>query len=156
MAEVAVKEFKEIKLVGFRVLCEGDKYIEEIPKAANQLKQRTDEINSVLNNGRQIGAFITEERTPEDEGYWIGVEVSKYIDVPKDMVTLTIPANRYATILHDGPNYFIRNSYEILHKWIKEQSLDRANFSWNIEIYNEVKNQYNPDNVQVKLCDSIY
>ncbi|WP_096190665.1 GyrI-like domain-containing protein [Evansella halocellulosilytica] len=154
--QISVKELTELKLVGIRVVCEGEKYIEEIPKAAKLLQKRTNEIQHVLNGGNQIGAFVVEESSPEEDGYWVGVEVSKYEEIPDDMVTLTIPAQKYASILHTGPNDKIKESYELMHRWIAEEGLKRANNSWNLEIYQRGNNPDHPDDVRVQLLDSIY
>ncbi|MCM3594887.1 GyrI-like domain-containing protein [Metabacillus idriensis] len=150
-----VKELEEVKIVGYRVVCAGEKYIEEIPKAARSLKERTEEINHVINSGRQVGAFVVEESSPEEDGYWIGVQVSVYKDIPEDMITLTIPPHRYAAILHKGPNAQIRKSYEELHQWIREKGYTRSNKSWNLEFYQIENKPENPENVQVELYDSI-
>ncbi|MBN8192970.1 GyrI-like domain-containing protein [Bacillus sp. NTK074B] len=146
-----VKELGEVRLVGFRVLCPGEKYVEEIPKAAMRLKERTEEIRNALQPSQQIGAFVVEESSPEEDGYWIGLQVSEFSNIPSDMTTLTIPPHRYATILHQGPNDQIRNSYEELHKWINEKGYTRSTQSWNLEIY---ENQ-NPLDVRVELYDAI-
>lgn len=153
ISQKSVKDLGEVKLVGIRVVCAGEKYIEEIPKAAKILKERTNEIKNVLFSGQQVGAFIVEESSPEEDGYWICVQVDVYKDVPEDMSTLTVPPHKYATILHTGPNYHIKNSYEELHQWIAKQGLKRSNKSWNLEFYRG-ENQ-NPDNVRVELFDSI-
>lgn len=150
-----IKSLNEIKLVGFRVLCEGEKYIEEIPKAARLLKERSGEIKYVLEPGQQIGAFVVEESTPDEDGYWIGVQVEEYEDIPEGMVTLNIPSQKYAAIVHCGPNDRIRSSYEELHQWISEQGLERAIQGWNLEIYQKENDPENPGDVRVELLDSI-
>ncbi|WP_283153689.1 GyrI-like domain-containing protein [Guptibacillus hwajinpoensis] len=150
-----VKDLAELKIVGFRVVCPGEKYIEEIPKAAKVLKERTEEIKYIINSGQQIGAFVVEESSPEEEGYWIGVQVSEYKDVPEDMTTLTIPPHRYATILHKGPNDQIRSTYSELHKWIEQKGCKRAYDSWNLELYQKENEPINSNDVRVELYDSI-
>ncbi|MDM5317271.1 GyrI-like domain-containing protein [Fictibacillus sp. b24] len=155
MSEMQVKNVGEIKLIGYRVICAGEKYIEEIPNAAELLKQRTNEIKNVLNAGQQIGAFIVDAPSPKEDGYWICVQVSQYETIPENMVALTIPPQRYATISHKGPNVQIRNSYEHLHTWIAEQGYTRTDESWNLEIYQIDNNPENPLDVRVELYDSI-
>ncbi|MEL3971932.1 GyrI-like domain-containing protein [Rossellomorea oryzaecorticis] len=150
-----IKSLNEIKLVGFRVLCEGEKYIEEIPKAARLLKERSGEIKNVLDLEQQIGSFVVEESTPDEDGYWIGVQVEEYEDIPEGMVTLNIPSQKYAAIIHHGPNDRIRSSYEELHQWISEQGLKRAIQGWNLEVYQKENNPENPGDVRVELLDSI-
>jgi predicted transcriptional regulator YdeE len=150
-----VKDVGEVKLVGYRVVCTGDKYVEEIPKAAVRLKERKGEIKNALHTSQQIGAFVVEESSPEETGYWIGLQVSEYGDIPEDMTTLTIPPHRYATILHRGPNDQIRNSYEKLHRWISDNGYTRATKSWNLEIYHKENQPDHPSDVRVELYDAI-
>jgi predicted transcriptional regulator YdeE len=150
-----IKSLNEIKLVGFRVLCEGEKYIEEIPKAARLLKERSGEIKYVLDSEQQIGAFVVEKSTPDEDGYWIGVQVEEYEDIPEGMVALKIPSQKYGSIMHCGPNDLIRGSYEELHQWISEQGLERAIQGWNLEIYQKENDPENPGDVRVELLDSI-
>jgi predicted transcriptional regulator YdeE len=150
-----IKSLEEIKLVGFRVLCEGEKYIEEIPKAARILKERSGEIKNVLDAEQQVGAFVVEESTPDEDGYWIGVQVNEYEDIPEGMVTLNIPSQKYGSIMHHGPNDLIRGSYEELHHWISEQGLERAIQGWNLEIYQKENDPENSGDVRVELLDSI-
>ena len=153
IAQKSVKDLEVVKLVGIRVVCAGEKYLEEIPKAAKILKERTNEIKNVLFSGQQVGAFVVEESSPEEDGYWICVQVDEYKDVPEDMSTLTVPPHKYATILHNGPNYQIKNSYEELHQWIAIKGLKRSNKSWNLEFY--LRDNQNTDHVRVELFDSI-
>ncbi|MGM7701824.1 GyrI-like domain-containing protein [Pseudalkalibacillus sp. Hm43] len=150
--EKSVKELGQIKLVGFRVVCADNQYIEEIPKAANELAERINEIKNVMNVDQQIGAFVVEETTPEHEGYWVGVQVSEYQNIPENMTILTIPEQKYATLVHTGPNDLIRESYSHLHQWIEEQGYTRSNTGWNLEISPK---QNDPQNLQVELMDSI-
>lgn len=42
-----VVELSEKKLVGIRVVCPGDEYVNEIPKASIKLKERLNEIKDV-------------------------------------------------------------------------------------------------------------
>jgi predicted transcriptional regulator YdeE len=103
-----IKELDELRLVGFRVLCSGDQYLVEISKASLRLSKRISEIKQVINPNEQFGAFIVENETADEDGYWVCVEVKEYKDIPTDMVTLTIPAQRYAVIRHKGSNYIER------------------------------------------------
>lgn len=126
-----------MKLVGLRVVCEGDQYVNEIPKASIILKERLNEIKEVLTPVRLIGAFIVSDYSDEEDGYWVCVEVKEYDEVPDGMVSLTIPPQKYAVIRHVGPNHEIRNTYEILHKWIEEKGFERICRSWHLEISDE-------------------
>lgn len=148
----AIKELDEIKLVGFRVLCPGDQYIIEIPKASIQLSERISEIKQVVNPLRQFGAFVVENETDEEDGYWICVEVKEYEDIPCDMVTLTVPPQRYAVSRYKGVNYKIMDAYNDLHLWIDENKYRRIKNKWHLEKFYSWKDN---ENVDVELLDTV-
>lgn len=147
-----VKELGEIKLVGLRVLCRGDEYVNEIPKASIELQKRMHEIQQVINPSLQIGAFVVENSTEEEDGYWICVEVKEYEDIPNGMVMLTVPPQKYGTLKHTGANNMIRNSYNSLHEWLEEKGLKRLKDKWHLEIYSSWED---PNNVDVLLLDTV-
>lgn len=147
-----VKELEELKLVGFRVLCEGDQYINEIPKASIKLQKRMNEIKQVINPSLQVGAFVVDNSTVEVDGYWICVEVKEYEETPKDMVVLTVPSQKYGAVRHRGSNNMIKNSYDNLHKWMEEKRLKRLTDKWHLEIYSSWQD---PQNIDVLLLDTI-
>ncbi|MBP1991217.1 GyrI-like domain-containing protein [Paenibacillus eucommiae] len=149
-----VTELKEMKLVGLRVVCEGDQYVNEIPRAAITLKNGLKEIKEVVTPTRLIGAFIVGDFTDEEDGYWVCVEVKQYNEIPVGMVFLTIPPQKYAVIKHKGPNYKIRDTYEVLHKWIDENRFERIVRSWHLEISDEWGSN-NSTEVEVELHDTI-
>ena len=128
-----IEELQEIKLVGFRVLCPGDQYVSEIPKASNLLNNRLHELTHLKEPAIQIGAFVVENESDEEDGYWICVEVEEYGVIPEGMVSLTIPSQTYAVIRHCGTNFTIRDSYEELHQWIEENQHTRLTNKWHIE-----------------------
>ncbi|WP_353049464.1 GyrI-like domain-containing protein [Paenibacillus sp. ISL-20] len=99
--------------------------INEIPKASVELKERLHEIRDVVKPARLVGAFIVEDVTEEEDGYWVCVEVNDMKQVPEGMVSLVIPKQKYAVQRHQGPNYEIRNTYEKLHHWIRENNHER-------------------------------
>ncbi|MEH7236854.1 GyrI-like domain-containing protein [Bacillus sp. JJ1562] len=147
-----IKELGELKLVGFRVLCSGDQYVVEIPKASFRLSERITEIKQVVNPLQQYGAFVVENETDDKDGYWVCVKVKDYKDIPSDMVTLTVPSQRYAVTRHKGANNKIKNSYDELHKWIDANNYIRLIDKWHLEKFyswNDV------DNVDVELFDTI-
>jgi len=57
-------------------------------------------------------AFIVDEFTPENDGYWVGLLAEEYEEIPNEMLSLTIPPHRYAIVMHEG------ESYDELNKWI--------------------------------------
>ena len=148
----AIEDLEEIKIVGFRVLCEGDQYIDEIPKAAFQLNERIDEIQQVTNLSVQYGAFIIDHYSEAEDGYWIGVEVKEYDNIPEGMASLTIPPQRYAVLKHTGANGKIRDSYASLHNWIKENGFNRELNKWHLERYHSWSNK---NHISVDLLDTV-
>lgn len=150
--EIEVRKLSDIKLVGFRVLCPGDQYIVEIPKATLLLSERINEIKHITEPIQMYGAFVVENKTEEEDGYWIGVEVDEYEDIPSDMVTLTIPPQTYAVIRHQDTNNKIRDSYDILHKWIYENNYIRLTNKWHLEKYHRWNDT---ENVDVELFDTV-
>ncbi|MFJ5770399.1 GyrI-like domain-containing protein [Psychrobacillus sp. NPDC093180] len=147
-----IKELDEMKLVGLRVQCPGDQYINEISKASMELQQRINEIKQVINPSFQIGAFVVDNTTDEEDGYWVCVEVKEYENIPEGMVVLTVPSQKYGAIRHTGFNNMIRNSYETLHKWIEEKGLKRLKDKWHLEIYYSWQD---PINVDALLLDTV-
>ncbi|GGB41146.1 hypothetical protein GCM10011409_18340 [Lentibacillus populi] len=147
-----IKELDELKLIGFRVLCSGDQYIVEIPKASLRLSERLSEIKQVVNPLQQFGAFKVENETADEDGYWVCVEVKEYEGIPTDMVTLTVPSQRYAVTRHKGPNHKIMDSYNELHKWIDENNYSRLKNKWHLEKFHSWNDI---ENVDVELLDTI-
>jgi predicted transcriptional regulator YdeE len=147
-----VKQFSGKKLVGFRLLCPGDQYIVEIPKASKVLSERMDEISNVENPNLQYGAFVVEHSSNEEDGYWVCVEVSEFEEIPKDMVTLTIPAQMYAVLRHMGANVEIKQAYNKLHQWIEVNGYQRLTNKWHLEAFHE---WIDPSNIDVELMDTV-
>jgi predicted transcriptional regulator YdeE len=150
--KITIKDLGEQKLVGFRVLCEGDQYLQEISKASLNLQHRLKDIKHVISPDHQIGAFIVDAASEREDGYWVCVQVDKYEDIPSDMVTLTVPQQKYAVITHEGPNYEIKNSYEMLHQWILQNNYQRALNKWHLELFLEFENK---NHLMVRLFDTI-
>ncbi|MEH7347157.1 GyrI-like domain-containing protein [Bacillus sp. JJ1532] len=148
----AIKGLDELRLVGFRVLCSGDQYLVEIPKASLRLCERISEIKQVVNPIEQFGAFVVENETADEDGYWVCVEVKEYEDIPTDMVTLTIPPQKYAVRRHKGSNYKIMEAYNDLHKWIEDNNYVRLKDKWHIERFYDWKDT---EKVDVELLDTI-
>ncbi|QJD82909.1 GyrI-like domain-containing protein [Cohnella herbarum] len=149
-----VVELNEKKLVGIRVICPGDQYVNEIPKASLKLKERLNEINDAVNPTRLVGAFVVDDFSEEEDGYWVCIEVKEINKVPEGMVSLVVPKQKYAVIRHKGPNHEIRNTYEKLHKWIEENRLERLQRSWHLEISDEWGSNEIED-IEIDLYDTI-
>ena len=147
-----IEELGEIKLVGFRVLCEGEQYIHEIPKAASQLKNRIGEISQIINSSVHYGAFMVDQYAQEEDGYWIGVQVKEHNPIPEGMCSLTIPPQRYVVSKFSGANDKIRESYTSLHEWIEENGFERQLNKWHLERY---YGWSDANHVKVDLLDTI-
>ncbi|WP_070119547.1 GyrI-like domain-containing protein [Bacillus marinisedimentorum] len=131
--QTIVKELPELKLVGFRVLCSGEQYIEEIPKASILLKKRQEEIKHIATPSIQVGAFVPGDCQADQDGYWVCMEVREFESVPEDMVTLVIPSQKYAVISYKGPNTGILDAYEVLHNRISKSGYKRLLDKWHLE-----------------------
>lgn len=147
-----IKRLPEMKFVGFRVLCPGDEYIVEIPKASKRLSERMDEVTNLVNPAFQYGAFVVENSSNEEDGYWVCVEVSEFEGIPEDMVALTIPAQMYAVLRHRGSNDKIRQSYNELHQWIEANGYQRLMDKWHLEAYHAWSD---PANIDMELMDTV-
>lgn len=149
-----VVELHEMRLVGIRVVCPGDQYVKEIPKASVELKNRLQEIRDVVKPVRLVGAFIAEDVSGEKDGYWVCVEVHNMKQVPEGMASLVIPQQKYAVQRHQGPNDEIRNTYENLHCWILENNHERLPRSWHLEI-SDVWGHGEVNHIEADLYDTI-
>lgn len=93
-----------------------------------------------------------EEDSPEEDGYWIGIEVKEFIGVPDGMFSLEIPPQKYASIRHKGPNDEIGYSYRELHSWIEEKGYNRLKNEWHLEIHHSWENI---EDLDIELLDTI-
>ncbi|MFT0603863.1 GyrI-like domain-containing protein [Bacillus cereus] len=152
LQNMAVKELDEMKLVGFRVLCPGDQFIKEIPKTSMLLNKRINEIKQVMNPSIQVGAFVVNECSNEKEGYWVCVQVKGYKDIPKGMVMLTVPPQKYPVLKYKGPNTNIMSAYNDLHKWVEKKGYSRSLTKWHLEIYHSWED---PKELVVELLDTV-
>ncbi|WP_346775121.1 GyrI-like domain-containing protein [Bacillus sp. RO1] len=152
MKEPVIKNLDDLKLTGFRVLCAGEEYPVEIPKASQLLESRLSEIKNVKNGNVQFGAFIVDILSEEEDGYWVAVEVEEFEDTPEGMFTLTVPAQRYASAKYAGPATGIFNAYDELHSWAAEQGYQRLKNKWHVEIFESWED---PNNLVVDLLDTI-
>jgi predicted transcriptional regulator YdeE len=150
--KISIRQLDELKLVGFRVLCDGDQYINEIPKTSLTIQDRIIDIKHVISPDQQIGAFMVDSASETEDGYWVCVQVKIFEDIPEDMVSLTVPPQKYAVITHEGPNHDIRNSYERLHEWIMKNNYTRVLNKWHIELFLDYENK---NQLKVQLFDTI-
>ncbi|WP_216663307.1 GyrI-like domain-containing protein [Bacillus haikouensis] len=149
---IGVREVEEKKLVGFRVVCEDmTGYGQEIPKASMALNRRKNEINHLVEAAKLIGTFKAAETSEEDDGYWVCYEVLDFGDIPEGMVSLVVPAQKYAVLNFKGHASEIFRVYTHLHKWIEEKEYMRIPDKWSLEIYSN----WSEKEAEVDLCDPI-
>jgi predicted transcriptional regulator YdeE len=147
-------ELKELKLIGIRLICEGDQYANEIPKTAVILKQRLIEIKHLVYPVSLIGAYIADDCSAEEDGYWACVEVDEFLEIPEGMAAITVPPQKYAVIKHSGPQQEVVNTYEKLHRWVEENGFERFRRSWHVEITMDWGNSVTKE-IEVDLYDTI-
>jgi predicted transcriptional regulator YdeE len=148
-----VKEVEEKKLVGFRVICKDmTGYRQEIPKASMLLNHRKNEIKHLVEPVKLIGTFKAEESSEEDDGYWVCYEVHDIEVLPEGMVSLVVPAQKYAVLNFKGNASEIFQVYTHLHKWIEENDFTRIPDKWSLEIYSN----WSENEDHVELCDPIF
>ncbi|GIP39413.1 hypothetical protein J31TS4_26930 [Paenibacillus sp. J31TS4] len=145
----------EMRLVGLRVLCPGDEYAAEIPKACAALARRIGEIPGAVAPDTLIGVYQVDACTEEKDGYWVCVQVEGDAEPPAGMTALTVPAQRYAVAYHRGPADEIRATYAALHQEIAAAAFERILQSWHLEIYIPSKQVQPPDYVEIDLYDTI-
>lgn len=144
--KVCVQKKEGLKIIGYRVLCAGEDYILEIPKASRSLSQQFPEEKI------QIGVFIPGECSEDKNGYWIGVEVDNISSIPEGMVALEIESQAYAIHTYEGPNNQIRNTYEKVHEWIDSHGYERDMEAWHLEVFHRWKDK---ENIKVELYETI-
>ncbi|WP_374056833.1 GyrI-like domain-containing protein [Rossellomorea sp. FM04394] len=149
---IKVKKIGGLNLVGFRVVCPGDQYIIEIPKAAAKLRERVDEIQHSVDKQVQLGAFVAEDATADLDGYWVGVEVEKIEAIPLGMVSLTIPSQTYVSTFYQGTNHGIRDAYRDMHEWTELNGYARRRDLWHIERFYRFDSG---EQVEVELLDTV-
>ncbi|MFC7319894.1 GyrI-like domain-containing protein [Halobacillus campisalis] len=146
-----IKQLAEMTIVGFRVQCKGSHYIHEIPKASAELDRRKNEIGHLVSPLEQFGAFVVDEETAEEEGYWVGFPVHTLEKIPEGMVSLTIPAQTYASLPIAGNNEQIVPAYEFLQQWMEKHDYPRLLNKWHLEKYTKWDSA---DYVEVDLLDT--
>ncbi|MCA0173825.1 GyrI-like domain-containing protein [Bacillus sp. RAR_GA_16] len=149
---VHIETLGQLHLVGIRVRCPGEAYVLKIPLVAKQLDERKKEIAHVLNLPYQIGAFVVETSSEEEEGYWVCYQVKKIENVPDGMVAITVPSQSYAVMKHQGSNKNILHTYEELHHWIEKSGSKRKLGAWHLERFYHYEDT---EQIEVDLLDTI-
>ncbi|PFG12069.1 GyrI-like domain-containing protein [Bacillus sp. es.036] len=150
--DVHIETLDELYLVGIRVRCPAEEYLSEIAQAAKQLEDRMDEISYVINPTEQMGAFVVEASSEDEEGYWVSYQVLKVEHVPEGMVAITITSQTYAVMKHMGSNKAILHTYDELHNWIEKSSWTRRLSAWHLERFHHFKTI---EKIDVDLLDTV-
>ncbi|MFP3338771.1 GyrI-like domain-containing protein, partial [Micrococcus sp. SIMBA_131] len=120
--------------------------------AAKRLEDRMDEISYVINPTQQMGAFVVDASSEDEEGYWVCYQVKKVEHVPEGMVAITIPSQTYAVMQHKGSNKAILHTYDELHNWIEQSSWTRRLSAWHLERFHHFKTN---EKIDVDLLDTV-
>ncbi|REJ10405.1 AraC family transcriptional regulator [Halobacillus trueperi] len=141
-----VEEKEAFTLIGYRVVCDGEDYTVEIPKAAEKLRRRFTDADV------QVGAFIPGECKEEDDGYWIGVPMDQDTTIPDDMDHLKIEKQTYAMTTYKGSNERIREAYASLHEWMEREGYPRDLEAWHVEVYHSWQDK---DQLHMELWETV-
>lgn len=144
--DVYIQKRKGLKIIGYRILCAGEDYIIEIPKASRRLAHQFPEEKI------QIGVFIPGACSKDKDGYWIGIEVNEFSSIPEGLVALEIEPQTYAIHTYEGPNNQIRNTYEKMHGWLHSHGFERAMEAWHLEVFHRWKDK---ENLRVELYETL-
>ncbi|MYL48154.1 AraC family transcriptional regulator [Halobacillus litoralis] len=141
-----VEEKEALTLIGYRVVCDGEDYIVEIPKTSEKLHKRFPEADV------QVGAFIPGECKEENDGYWIGVPFAPNTTVPEDLDHLNIEKQTYAITTYKESNERIREAYASLHEWMDREGYSRDLEAWHVEVYHSWQDK---DQLHMELWETV-
>ncbi|WP_226581777.1 GyrI-like domain-containing protein [Halobacillus litoralis] len=127
--EPKVVRKSNFKVVGVYCQTMMDEREIKIPQLMEEFhKTKLSKVKNRVNAPRSIGMFVDPPNWDEmnDAFYWIAaVEVDSFEKIPQDMITKTIPAQKYAMVEYD-PSVHDFNPYPYLHQWIKDQGYDNV------------------------------
>lgn len=130
-----------ILMVGLRHY--GSNQNREIPDLWHTFLQRADEIRHLGDPTHYYGlctcpkAEIAKEASDTPFEYVAGREVTRFDDIPKDMVTRELPAATYAVFTHKGPLSSLDQTQAYVYgTWAKENA-GRLEGDYDFEFYDE-------------------
>lgn len=81
---------------------------------------------------------IWEDTPKADElNYLAGVAFSSVPELPKGMTSRAVPAQTYAKITHRGALSGLKDTIELLHRWVDENGYDEPDNWHDLELYDE-------------------
>jgi predicted transcriptional regulator YdeE len=130
--------------VGLKVTADVDSLVDAVGQSRKQLLARQYEINGIVNPDVQYGVTRPQETESNDDSVttYIGFEVSDYKQVPADMLSLELPAGKYAQIHWQGSfdSDEFQMFYPSIFNWFKDQSLVPSAVNPWIEMYGKDNN----------------
>lgn len=135
---------------------------ETLDDAQNQTRKsllaRQFEIDGITNADEQLGVTKPNETELNEDQVttYIGFQVSRYKDIPKDMVSIDLAPGRYAQFLWKGPfdSEEFETFYPSIFSWMQQQNLAPSQASPWIEIYgkdNDWEDRSDPRNELIVL-----
>ena len=139
--------------VGIRFTAPYDSVDDVQCETRKTLLSRQYEINGIVNAYEQLGVTRPNEiETNEDVvTTYLGFLVNGYKDVPRDMVSIELPAGRYAQFLWKGAldSDEFDSFYPSIFAWLQQQHMAPSQTDPWIEIYgteNDWDNRSDPNN----------
>ncbi|TCS96721.1 GyrI-like domain-containing protein [Hazenella coriacea] len=121
----------------------------EIPHIWENFISRIKEIPNQV----QPGVFVSpcHDRVTDFTCY-IGVEVDSANQVPKGMLTLTVPTQRYAVFVHKGPIKTTPETYRKAWTWIERMGYIKDHSTLGLEVFDKryipsIDDPGSPDNM---------
>jgi predicted transcriptional regulator YdeE len=137
--QASVVERPPAHFVGLRFTAPFAALIEVQVQIRNNLLARQFDIDGIVDPYQQLGVTRPNETELSEESVtsYIGFEVSRYKDVPKDMVSIDLPRGRYAQFLWTGSfdTDEFEGFYPTIFGWLLQQKLAPSQVDPWLEIY---------------------
>jgi predicted transcriptional regulator YdeE/biotin operon repressor len=117
-----------------------------VPRLWMRLLSRVDEIRNVVDPTVRLGLSRVHDTFFH---YYVGLQVSQVEELPADMVSLYVPAHRYARFRHQGSmeRERIDATYNSAYAWIEAHRLKRNREAFWIERYDQRYDPGSPSNL---------
>lgn len=139
--------------VGMRLSAPADSIVEVQNETRKTLLSRQYQIDGIVNAYEQYGVTRPNETESTDDSVttYLGFQVSAYKSVPSDMVSMELPAGKYAQFLWKGSldSDEFDNFYPSIFTWLQQQHLAPSQTNPWIEVYgteNDWDNRGDPNN----------
>ena len=150
--QVKIIEKPAMKIIGLKVTTTQKN--NTIPQLWDKFNQRFKEIKNVVNPYACLGICPYVEMENFDENskfdYIAGMIVKNFDHIPEEMITIEIPAQKYAVITHKGALSALMNTYQYLHgEWLQNSEYKTAKLP-EIEWYDE-RFEFNSENSELDI-----